>query len=87
MSEHASEVCGFMGAACLYRISIPVAAWHRLVTLSMEGIEGIPDWIDFGNSDKLGRRTILTTDPSYFDSQKETQNANTRRDKTGFESV
>ncbi len=79
-----SDLCGFIGDACLYRVSIPIDAYHRLVTLSIEGVEGLPDWIDFGFDSAVGRRKIATTDPSYFDNQKETRNANTGRDQAGF---
>ena len=80
------EICGCVGGEPLYRMPIRMEASHRLVTLTREGVEGLPDWLDFGEHTVPGRRMIATTDPTYFNPQmKEDTNAPyTRSDQEGF---
>lgn len=63
------EICGFLGSRALYRLEIPIDVFHRLVTLVREGVHGLPEWIDLGQSTALGRRIVATADPEYFEEQ------------------
>lgn len=67
-------------------MQIKMELWQRVVTLTKEGVEGLPDWLDYGLHTVPGLRTIATTDPSYFNpSLKEETNATyTRTDQEGF---
>ena len=80
------EICGCVGGVPLYRMQIRMDLWHRLVALTREGVEGLPDWLDFGDHTVIGLRTIATTDPSYFNPhlKEETHAPNTGTDHKGF---
>lgn len=85
----ALEICGCVGGQPLYRMQIKIDAWHRLVALTREGVEGLPDWLDLGTSAYVGQKAIATTDPSYFDpTLKEERptyvDENASRNKAGF---
>jgi len=87
MNGRPDQMCGFLNGKPLYRVQIPAKDFNRLIELAMEGITDLPDWIDEGQSMQEGRRTIWTTNPGYFDKQKEIRNANTGRDQAGFEQL
>jgi len=78
------EICGFVGESALYRISISIASYHRLVLLSQEGLAGLPDWLDWGADTNIGYRLIATTDPSYFRKKDTPDATNAERDHKGF---
>lgn len=63
------EICGFIGSRALYRIEVPIDVFHRLVTLVREGVHGLPEWIDLGQSTVRSRRIVATADPEYFEEQ------------------
>ncbi len=79
------EICGYVGGVPMYRIPIRVKRWHRLVQLSQEGVEGLPDWLDWGNHNVEGWKIIATTDPEHFNEEATNgTDTHTRRDQTGL---
>ncbi len=80
------EVCGCVGGMALYRMHIKLDDWQRIVALTKEGVEGLPDWLDYGLHTVPGLRVIATTDPTYFNpALKEDPRATyTRTDQEGF---
>lgn len=59
-------ICGYTGSEPIYRIEIHVDIYHRLLVLAKEPVEGLPDWMDLGQSSIASKRIIATTNPNWF---------------------
>ena len=68
-------LCGFLGGLPVYRLDIHVDTYQRLVLLSKEGVEGIPDWLDWGQSTVASKRVIATMDPGWFEREERAAHA------------
>jgi hypothetical protein len=49
-----------------FRVDIHVNTYHRLLQLTEQRVTGVPDWIEMGQSTVASKRSIATTDPSWF---------------------
>lgn len=69
MDPEAFPLVGYLAGRPLYQLSIGIDAYQRLVLLTREGVEGLPDWLDWGQPTVRSQRMVATTDPTYFTEQ------------------
>ena len=60
------EIVGFLGGLPVYKLSVHVNIYQRLMELSREGLPGLPDWLSLGQATVRDQRLVLTSDPEWF---------------------